>query len=196
MEVEHVLNHTCDYHRHTGSDATTHWLTFYHGCLEAYLPPWFPRTYPHQICSTTLRWWMDGEGPNVNERHAGWTQPACDLVSLSHHILAVCLLCIRGLCWPPLLPPVKFKLDALNSKPIFCQCQLRVLAMLLALCQCHLFPVVVQLMRAYSGREGITRTNPHLGIHSLCNCFVCVLHLRTMFWNVHSLLPPCSPVCL
>ena len=80
----------------------------------------------------TVSWWMDREGPNVTERCAGETQPACDLVWLSHHILAVWLHCIRGLCRPLPLSPVKLKLDALNSKPIFCPCQLWVMVLLFA----------------------------------------------------------------
>lgn len=119
--------------------------------ITQYLPGWHPN--PHLLHRTVPYCWMDGDGPNVNECRAGWTQPACDLVPLSHHILAVCLHCIRGLCRPMPLSPVKFKLDALNSKPIFCQCQPRVLAVLLALSQRYLFPVVVQFMRVYSGRE-------------------------------------------
>lgn len=43
--------------------------------------------------------------------------PACDLTALSLHILALCLDCIRGLCWS--MPPSHFKLCAFKSKPIF-----------------------------------------------------------------------------
>lgn len=91
--------------------------------------------YSHLLhcVSTVLAWRMDGEVPNVNEFCAGCTQPARDLVSLSLHILAFCLYCMRGLCWTMPLFAVKFKLDALNSKPIFFQCQPRVLVVVLAL---------------------------------------------------------------
>lgn len=51
------------------------------------------------------------------------------------------------------LSPVKIKLDALNSKLIFYQCQTEVLVVLLALTQCYLFPFVMQLMRACGSIE-------------------------------------------
>lgn len=50
---------------------------------------------PVNSCSS----WRDGHVPNVNQHHAGWPTPACDPAPLSLHILALCLDCIRGLCW-------------------------------------------------------------------------------------------------
>lgn len=89
-------------------------------------------------------------------------KPACDLVLLSHHILAVRPSCIRGLCWPLTPSVVKFKLDALNSKPIFCRRQLSLSVLLLAPCQRYLFPTAMQLMRVYVDR-GINPSQwPHI----------------------------------
>lgn len=104
---------------------------------------------------------------------AGWPHPACDPVPLSLHILALCLNCIRGLCWPMPLSSVKIKLDGLKSKPIFCQCQPRVL--LVVLSQRYLFPVVMQQMRACCDRESTVEMNSgtssvgRLLLLSVCN---------------------------
>lgn len=58
------------------------------------------QVYIQTLISTlyaVLYCWRDGDMPNVNERRVGWTH---DPVPLSLHILALCLNCIRGLCWP------------------------------------------------------------------------------------------------
>lgn len=58
------------------------------------------------------------------------------------------------------LCPVKFKLNTLNYKPVFCRCRPRVIAMLSAFSRRYLFSLVTWLTRAY--REP-NHANPHRG---------------------------------
>lgn len=63
--------------------------------------------------------WRDGHVPNVNKRHAGGPKPACDPAPLSLHILALCLDCIRGLCWSMPLSRSILSSMRLNLSPYF-----------------------------------------------------------------------------
>lgn len=93
-------------------------------------------------CKHSCSSWRDGHVPNVNKHHAGWPNPACDPAPLSLHILALCLDCIRGLCWSMPLSQSILSSTHFKSKPIFDQCQLRVWQVHLAFHYRHLFPVV------------------------------------------------------
>lgn len=71
------------------------------------------------------------------------------------------------------LSSVKIKLDGLKPKPVFCQCQPRVL--LVVRSQRYLFPVVMQQMRACCDRESTVEMNSgtslvgRLLLLSVCN---------------------------
>lgn len=70
-------------------------------------------------CKHCCSSWRDGHVPNVNKHHAGWPNPACDPAPLSLHILALCLDCIRGLCWSLPLSQSILSSMHLNLSPYF-----------------------------------------------------------------------------
>lgn len=108
------------------------------------------------LCMQTLCCcsWRDGHVPNVNKRHAAGPEPACDPAPLSLHILALCLDCIRGLCWSMPLSRSILSSVRLNLSPYFRWCQPRAWrAGPGSPSPCHLLPLLFRRRREHAGSE-------------------------------------------